>query len=83
VAETNQECRRPGARLTASPPKTNRFFAATAILHSSPDPSSLALADLPDDARLAFNVRPIGRDGNGSPITPTPVPREGECCAAS
>jgi hypothetical protein len=31
-------------------------------MHSSPDPSSLALAALPDDAVLAFNVRAFSAD---------------------
>jgi hypothetical protein len=44
--------------------ETNRFFAASAILHSSPDPSSLALAALPDDAVPAFNVRAFSPDGD-------------------
>jgi hypothetical protein len=42
-------------RVRAESP--NRFFAASAIVRSSSDPSSPALADLPDDAVLAFNVR--------------------------
>jgi hypothetical protein len=50
VAEADNDCRPPGVRSTASEPKTNRFFAASVILHSSPHPSSLALAALPGDA---------------------------------
>jgi hypothetical protein len=45
------------------PPRQNRKpkldSAVSAILHSSPDPSSLALAALPADAVPAFNVRAI------------------------
>jgi hypothetical protein len=67
----------PAARLrpTASEPKTNRFFAPSAIMHSSPDPSSLALAALPDDAVLAFNVRAFSADHDcATPIAPAPGP---------
>jgi hypothetical protein len=64
VAEADYDCRPPGVRPTASELKTNRFFAASAILHSSPNPSSLALAALPDGAVLASNVRPFSPDGD-------------------
>jgi len=67
VAEADYDCRPPDVRPTASEPKTNRFFAARAILHSSPDPSSLAPAALPDDAVLAFNVRAFCPDGDRVP----------------
>lgn len=66
MADADYDCRPPGVRPTASEPKTNRFFAASAILHSSPDPSSLALAALPDDAVLAFIVRAFSPDGDRS-----------------
>src|SRR6266576_108489 len=56
-AEADYDCRPPPCAFIASEPKTNRFFAASAILHSSPDPSSLALGALAEDALLAFNVR--------------------------
>ena len=54
--------------LVCVPPRQNRkqirFFAASAILHSSPDPSSLALAALSDDAVLTLNVRAFSSDGD-------------------
>jgi hypothetical protein len=37
VAEADYDCRPPGARPTAPEPKTDRFFAASALLHSTPD----------------------------------------------
>ena len=64
MAEADWDCRPPGARPTASEPKPNRFFASFSLLHPSPDPSSLALAALPDDAVLAFNVRAFSPDGD-------------------
>jgi hypothetical protein len=42
VADADYDCRRASHRVRTESP--NRFFAASAILHSSPDPSSLALA---------------------------------------
>jgi hypothetical protein len=56
MAEADCDCRPPGARPTA--------FASFSLLHPSPDPSSLALAALPDDAVPAFNVRAFSPDGD-------------------
>ena len=42
--------------------ESSKRFCASAILFFS-GPSSLALAALPDDAALAFNVRAFGPDG--------------------
>jgi hypothetical protein len=84
VAEADYDCRPPGVRPTASEPKTNRFFAASAILHSSPDPSSLALAALPDDAVLAFNARAFSPDGNCATRSHRRrVPHERKKCSGS
>jgi hypothetical protein len=62
VADADYDCRPPRMRPTASEPKANS--AASAILHSSPYPSSLALAALPDEAVLAFNVRAFSPHGD-------------------
>ena len=61
MAEDDYVCPPSGARLTASERK--QFFAASAILHSSSDPSCLALALVADDAVPAFNVRALSPDG--------------------
>jgi hypothetical protein len=84
VAEADYDCRPPGVRPTASEPKANRFSAASAILHSSPDPSSLALAALPDDAVLAFNVRAFSPDGDCATRSHRRrVPHERKKCSAA
>jgi hypothetical protein len=61
VAEADNDCR----PLVRVPPrqtgKTSSRFQPSSI---PPDPSSLALAALPDDAVLAFNIRAFSPDGD-------------------
>src|SRR5262249_23294672 len=51
----------PGARPAASAPKNPSRFQPSYI---PPDPSNLALAALPDDAVLAFNIRVFSPDSD-------------------
>ena len=57
MADADYDRRPPRVRPTAlGSESSNRFFAASSIVHSSPDPSSPAVAALPDNAVLAFNI---------------------------
>jgi hypothetical protein len=57
VADADYDRRPPRVRPTAlGTESSNSFFAASSIVHSSWDPSSPALAALPDNAVLAFNI---------------------------
>jgi hypothetical protein len=59
VAEADYDCR----PLVCVPPRQNRKnFSRLQPSYIPPEPSSLALAALPDDAVLAFNVRAFSPD---------------------